>query len=382
MTSPPLSPLVTERPERNFLQELWDAKTARVLFTALVFVLVLAFLHGGRETLTLFLFAILFAYFLAPAVGKLQGVLRGRRKAILVVYLVLGAVLVGLGFLIGPNIADEARELASSLPSLLDRLGSGQLVAELGKHYHWKQARTEQAHVFLTSHRAEILNYGKVAGAKLAAPVQKIWWLILIPILSLFFLNDGEDIATNMVKLGRSTKEKSLIEGLLNDINVMLGSYIRAQVILAGMTLVAYTLVLGILRVPYAFILGPVAGFLEFIPVVGPAIAAASVLLIAILAGYPHAVWLFLFLGAWRIAQDYVNAPRIMGQSLEINPLMQIFAVLAGAEIAGVVGALISVPVVAILRIIGRRIVVRQEGNPEPTATAYHASLSKHEGVH
>ena len=70
-----------------------------------------------------------------------------------------------------------------------------------------------------------------------------------------------------------------------------------------------------------------------------------------------------------------------MGKSLEINPLMQIFAVLAGAEIAGVVGALISVPVVAILRIISRRIVVRQEGNPEPTATAYHASLSKPEGV-
>lgn len=96
-----------------------------MLFTALVFAFVLAFLHGARETLTLFLFAILFAYFLPPAVGKLQGVLRGRGKAILVVYLVLEAILVGLGFLIGPNIADEARELASSLPSLLDRLGSG-----------------------------------------------------------------------------------------------------------------------------------------------------------------------------------------------------------------------------------------------------------------
>lgn len=186
------------------------------------------------------------------------------------------------------------------------------------------------------------------------------------------FLNDGEDIANNMVKLGRSMKEKSLIEGLLNDINVMLGSYIRSQVILAGMTLVAYTLVLGILRVPYALILGPVAGFLEFIPVVGPAIAAASVLLIAILAGYPHGVWLFVFLGAWRLTQDYVNAPRIMGKALEINPLMQIFAVLTGAEIAGVVGALISVPVVAILRIIGRRIVVREEGTrnrPGPLTT-------------
>ena len=64
---------------------------------------------------------------------------------------------------------------------------------------------------------------------------------------------------------------------------------------------------------------------------------------------------LVVFLGAWRLLQDYVSAPRIMGKSLEINPLMQIFAVLAGAEIAGVIGALVSVPVVATLRIIWRR---------------------------
>ncbi len=135
----------------------------------------------------------------------------------------------------------------------------------------------------------------------------------------------------------------------------MLGSYIRAQLILAGLTLIAYTAVLSALRVPYALVLGPVAGFLEFVPVVGPALAAVSVFAIPVLAGYPHPGWLVVFLGAWRLLQDYVSAPRIMGKSLEINPLVQIFAVLAGGEIAGVVGALISVPAVATLRIIWRR---------------------------
>ena len=339
----------------NFLTDLWDAKTARVLFTALLFVVFIGFLRGARDTLTLFLFAILFAYFLAPPVGKLEHPLRGRGKAILVVYLILGAVLAGVGFLIGPKIADEAKDLTASLPSLLNRLGSGQMLMQFGEKHHWNDARIHQIQAFLATHRSNLLDYGKAFAAKLAQPVQKIWWLILIPILSLFFLNDGEGIAKSAVALGRTPNEKSLIGGLLNDVNVMLGSYIRSQVILAGMTLVAYTLVLSLMRVPYAFILGPVAGFLEFIPVVGPAIAAVSVLLIAVLAGYPHAVWLVLFLGIWRLTQDYVNAPRIMGKSLEINPLLQIFSVLAGAEIAGVVGALVSVPVVAILRIIGRR---------------------------
>ena len=145
------------------------------------------------------------------------------------------------------------------------------------------------------------------------------------------------------------------MDGIFADVNVMLGSYIRAQILLAACTLAAYTIVLSMMRVPYAFILGPLAGLLEFIPVVGPAVAAVSVVLTATLAGYSHAGWLILFLGAWRLIQDYVNAPRIMGESLEIDPLVQIFAVLAGGEIGGIVGALISVPVVAVLRIIWRR---------------------------
>ncbi len=356
----------------NFLTNLWDAKTARVLFTALMFVVFIGFLRGARDTLTLFLFAILFAYFLAPPVGKLERPLRGRGKAILVVYLILGAVLAGVGFLIGPKIADEAKDLTASLPSLLNRLGSGQMLMQFGEKHHWSIARIQQIQAFLATHRANLLDYAKAFAAKLAQPAQKIWWLILIPILSLFFLNDGEGIAKSAVALGRSPNERSLIGGLLNDVNVMLGSYIRSQVILAGLTLVAYTVVLSLMRVPYAFILGPLAGFLEFIPVVGPAIAAVSVLLIAVLAGYPHAVWLVLFLAIWRLTQDYVNAPRIMGRSLEINPLLQIFSVLAGAEIAGVVGALVSVPVVAILRIIGRRALA--PGNT--TATEFHPHVS------
>ena len=339
----------------NFLNQLWDARTARIIFTALIIAIVLMFLRAARETLTLFLFAILFAYFLAPLVGRLQGPLRGRGKAILVVYLALIGLLVGLGFLVGPRLADESKSLAQTLPSLLNKLGSGQVVADFGQAHHWAPARTTQVQSFVVSHRGDLSKYGAAAASKIASPIQHIWWLILIPILSLFFLNDGEDIASETVTFGRSTGERNIIRGLLYDVNIMLGSYIRSQIILAALTTASYCLVLSLLHVPYALILGPIAGFLEFVPVVGPAVAAVSVLVISVLAGYPHVLWLVLFLGVWRLLQDYVNAPRIMGKSLEINPLTQIFAVLAGGEIAGVVGALISVPVVAILRILWRR---------------------------
>ncbi len=338
------------------LNKIWDPKTARILCTAIIFALALAFLDAARETLTLFLFAVLFAYFVDPLVSRLEKPLRGRIQAIAAVYLILVALLVGLGFLIGTKIAAEGNALATSLPSLLNEAGSGQLVSQVGQNHGWSRARQAQIQGFLVAHKDLILGYGRAIGQRLAVPAQHIWWLVLIPILSIFFLKDGQSIAANLVALARAPEEKTTLRGIVSDVNIMLGSYIRAQLILASLTLVIYTLVLSLLHLKYALILGPLAGIFEFVPVVGPAVAAIIVFVIAVLTSYPHLVWLVLFLAVWRLLQDYVNAPRIMGKSLEISPLVQILAVLAGGEIAGVVGALVSVPAVATLRILWRRL--------------------------
>ncbi len=340
----------------TFLQQLWDPRVSRVVTTLVGFVAFFAFCRAARETITLFLFAVLFAYFLAPLVNRLARPLRGRGKAILLVYAVGIGLLIAIGFIAGPAVGTEGKQLATSLPTLLDKIGSGQLVVEFGQQHHLRPAVVAQVQSFLRSHREAILNYGKEIGARLATPISHIWWLFIIPILSLFFLKQGFQIADDAVELGRSRKERSMIRGLLSDINVMLGSYIRSQIILAILTLCAFLLVLNLMRVPYAFFLSPLGGFLEFIPVVGPAVAAVGIVVIAALSGYGHVLWLVLFLGCWRIVQDYVNAPRIMGKSVEINPLLQIFAVLAGGEIDGVVGALVAVPAVATLRIFARRL--------------------------
>ena len=76
---------------------------------------------------------------------------------------------------------------------------------------------------------------------------------------------------------------------------------------------------------------------MEFIPVVGPLVAAHVSLGVSLLLSYPH--WPSCsFLGAWRLMQDYVISPRVMGKSMELHPLAAIFGVLAGGEIAGVWG--------------------------------------------
>ncbi len=100
-------------------------------------------------------------------------------------------------------------------------------------------ARQAQIQSFFVAHGSDILGYGRTIGEKLAAPAQHIWWLILIPILSLFFLKDGRLIAAGLVDLGRAPDEKFTLRGIVGDVNVMLGSYIRAQLILAFLTLVS-----------------------------------------------------------------------------------------------------------------------------------------------
>jgi predicted PurR-regulated permease PerM len=208
---------------------------------------------------------------------------------------------------------------------------------------------------FLSSHRSAIVQWTSGAGSRVAQYATNTIWLILVPILAAFFLRDGRHFADTMVELVDRRSEKQLLRGLLDDLHVMLASYIRAQLLLALISGAVYTIVLTVLRVPYSFVLGAVGGVLEFIPVLGPLVAAVSILAVALLSNYSHILVLVLFLGAWRLIQDYVNAPRIMGRQLELHPLATLFGILAGGEIAGVLGVYLSVPVMATLRIFWKR---------------------------
>jgi predicted PurR-regulated permease PerM len=180
-------------------------------------------------------------------------------------------------------------------------------------------------------------------------------WLIVIPILAIFFLRDGRGLANSVIEIAERRRQRQFLSSIIEDLNLMLAGYIRAQLILAGLSLVVYTVVLLLLRVPYAIILGIVGGAMEFIPLAGPLVAALVIVGVAFLTGYHHLLVIALFLAAWRLVQDYVNSPRIMGGKLELHPLAALFAILTGGEIAGVIGVYLSIPIMATLRIVWKR---------------------------
>lgn len=334
---------------------LIDTPTARVLFTILLFALGLGFLYVAHYTLMAFLFAVFFAYLIDPPVSRIEKWTRRRGLAIAIIYLLLIALLTGVFFVIGPRVGRQAQLLSESLPGLLEKIGSGQLAEQFGTEHGWSAKTILQMKTFMANHKGDLLFVAQRVGLRLAQLAQQVWLVIVVPILAAFFLRDGRAFSRVVLSLVNSRPQREFMEGVLGDLNQMLAHFIRAQLVLAALSLVAYTSFLGAMGAPYWLVLGTAGGVLEFIPVVGPLVAGVTIVGVALLTNYPHWPILLTFLILWRLLQDYVFQPRILGKSTELHPLAAIFGVLAGGEIAGVLGIYLSIPVMASLRIVWRR---------------------------
>jgi predicted PurR-regulated permease PerM len=332
---------------------LIDSRTVRVLVTTLFFALGLGFLYIARRTLIAFLFAIFFAYLVDPAVSRVQKWTRHRGRAIALIYLLFVILLGTLFFFVGPRTVREARRLGETWPALTERVNTGDLAHAIGRERGWSGETTQLLQRVLSDPR--LVDVAKQVGLRAADVAKQAWLLIVVPILAIFFLKDGRGFSEVGLSLVQSRPQREFLQDVLADLNQMLAQFIRAQLELAALSLIVYISFMEATRVPYALVLGTAGGMMEFIPVVGPLVAGVVILAVALLMSYPHWVALLCFLIAWRLVQDYVVSPRIMGQSMELHPLAAIFGVLAGAEIAGVLGVYLSIPVMASLRIVWRR---------------------------
>jgi predicted PurR-regulated permease PerM len=325
------------------------------LITVLLFALGLGFLYVTRETLIAFLFAIFFAYLVSPLVANLEKVLKGRGRAIGVIYTLLLAVVIVFFVIVGPKVTRDAARLGHALPGLLEKLSSGELTTNLGQQHGWSRTTIDAVQSFLVAHQSDITDIAQRVGLRTADVAKEAWLLFVVPLLSVFFLKDGRAFSDFLLSTIQSRPQREFLENVLNDLNHMLAHFIRAQLTLAAVSLVIYSAFLGIMGFPYPLVLGTIGGVLEFIPVLGPLVAGLTIITVALLTSYHHWLAILIFLIVWRVIQDYVSSPRIMGDSMELHPLAAIFGVMAGAEIAGILGIYLSIPVMASLRIVFRR---------------------------
>jgi predicted PurR-regulated permease PerM len=330
-----------------------DQRALRIVWTVFLFALAVVGVYVVRHTLVTFALALFLAHLISPIVtlvDRFTPVQVPRNAALGIVYVVLIGAFIATMIPLGSAIAEDATSLARKLPDLLKEDPLGRLplpgwlepirarLVEAIKQ--WLNQVSENAVPLISRLAGQLLSgLGAVVSA------------VLIPILAFFFIKDGKTLRREIVT-SFPQPQRPLVAEILADLHVLFAQYIRALVILSMATFVSYLAFLGIVGAPYAVLLAGMAAVLEVIPAVGPFLGAATILIVAGTGGYSHWALILIFLVVYRIFQDYVLSPALMSAGVQVHPLLVLFGVLCGAEIAGVPGIFFSVPVIAALRLI------------------------------
>ena len=331
-----------------------DDRAGNVVTTVALFLISAAVLYLARSAFFVLLLSLLFAYLLEPLVSFAEQHTRlGRRNrtwAIAQVYLA-GFVLLGsIGYKTGPILLRQIKSLNAAVPQILGGLSAENAAVQLGAH-GLSAVQQQQIHDWLARNHDFIAHLFERGAASAAYIAESAIWLFVIPILAIFILRDGRQLVDAVVDAVGRGGGHTRLKQILAQVDSMLAKYVRAQLALAGLSFVFYTASMLLLGFPYAIALGLVGGTLEFLPAVGWVASAAAILTIGFLT-HAHWIWMALLLVLWRLVQDYVNSPRIMGENLQLQPLTVLFVLMVGGQVGGVAGLYLSVPAVAVLRIV------------------------------
>jgi len=320
-----------------------------------LFLIAAAVLYLARSAFFILLLSLLFAYLLEPLVTFAQAHTRigqtNRSWAIAQVYLVGFALLGVIGYAVGPTVMRQIRNLNAALPQILQKLSDPNAALNLGTNKGISAAQQQQIHDWLARNHELIARLFERGAASAAYIAESGVWLFAIPILAIFILRDGRQMADGVVAAVGGRRSQTRLKEILSQVDSMLAKYVRAQLALAGLSFACYSISMLLLGFPYAIALGLIGGALEFLPAVGWVASAAMILTIGFLT-HAHWIWMALILVLWRLVQDYVNSPRIMGDNLQLQPLTVLFALMVGGQVAGIAGLYLSAPAVAVLRIV------------------------------
>jgi predicted PurR-regulated permease PerM len=332
-----------------------DDRTGNVLTTVTIFSLAAAILYSARGSIFILLLSLFFAYLLEPAVALVQRHSRLGRKnrawAIASVYLIGTLLVAGFGYGLGPRLVAQMKSLNTAMPVILESISSGRVPASLVRGHGVTAAQQRRVEALVARHRDFIARVFESGAAAIGSAAARAIWLLAVPALALFFLQNGRQMADAVIGTVEPPGERTLAQRILHRIDAMLAKYVRAQLALSGLSFAFYSLSMLILGFPYAIALSALGGALEFLPTLGWIASAAVILIIGILT-HSHWIWMALLLVVWRLVQDYVTSPRLMGNSLELQPLTVIIALMVGGEVGGISGLYLSVPIVAALRIV------------------------------
>lgn len=333
----------------------------RVIMIVLAVAVTLWIVVKLTGVILLLVLSIFFAYFVYPLVEFLRRPIPlGKRKLVIprtaaigLAYLIIIAVIVIGIYLLAPRLGSQFPEFTEQARGYWVAVGERtQGWVEYFRTHRMPGPLLDAVNKAVPSVIDKVsLTVSEVAGS-MAGWLIYIPWLVLIPILSFFFLKDADTFRRSALQMLPKGRWRWRGDEFFQDINSALAAYIRAQLTACLFIGVVCTLGFALLGLPSPLVLGIMAGIFEFVPLVGPLLIAIIAAVAAMLHAGPFSAFIvLLFLAILRIVQDYIVYPRLIGQGIHLHPLAVIIAILSGAELAGVTGIFLAIPVVAILTV-------------------------------
>ena len=328
----------------------------RIVLTVVTVVVTLYLLWTLRKPIGWLLAAIFLATALSPTVNYLGRSMK-RGFAIAITYLGLLLIPILLISLIVPPLISEANNFADHVPQYADDVTNyvqeNETLRNLNEDYDITSKLEEEA--------GKLPNrLGGAAGTLRdigLGIVNSLFALLTILVMTAFLLGSGRQWTDQIIR-SRPPEQRERLRRSLDNIGSAVSGYVAGALAIAFIAGTATFIVLTILGVPFAGPLGVMAGFASLIPLVGATIAAVLIGVVTVFADFPTdtIIWTIWAIAYQQIENNLIQ-PQIQKRTVNVQPLITIFAVLCGGTLLGVVGAIAAIPIAASIQILLREYV-------------------------
>ena len=325
-----------------------DIGLALLAWLALIGVALWLAAHVVRALLIV-LIASLLAYALSPAVARLRRWLP-RWLAILLVYVGLLGVLGVIGYFVVTTAVGQLGGLVQLAQQQL-RGGQNGAPSPLVQRLEDLGIPRDQIDAAGSAAVAQLRAAGGEVVPVVTGVLNGTLDTVLTLVLSIYLMIDGARVSV-WLRGGTPLRYRGRIVSLLDTFQRVVGGYIRGQVTLALLIGVLVGLGMLVLGVPYAILLGVLAFVLEFIPILGTLVSGAICVLVALTQGFLLAALVLLYFVIVHVIEGDVVGPRIVGKAVGLHPVPSIVALVAGAEVFGIWGALLAAPAAGVAQAI------------------------------
>jgi predicted PurR-regulated permease PerM len=328
---------------------------ARTVFAVLGIVLSVAVLLElillARQVLTWIFIALFLALALNPLVDWLQRHgLRHRGLAAGTSYLIVFGVIGGLGAAFIPTIVDEVNKFVEAVPDYVDELTRGRgPLGFLESDYHIVERVRDAVR---KGGAARIFGFSGTAIAVTKGVVTAVVASITIIVLTFFMLLEGPGWIQRLLSL-LPERSRPRWQRVGHDIYRTVGGFVTGALTIALIAGVTSSIFLTIVGVPFAIALGLVVAVLDLIPLAGATIAAVLVSTIAFLSqSWLVGIGVVVYFIVYQQIENHVLYPLVYSRTVQLSPLVILIAVLVGASLVGILGALAAIPVAGAIQVV------------------------------